>query len=92
MCTSDCTIEIACQLYNQENLSKQVLSDNFGLLPHPIQKIYLQKAFASLQEEKNLSIPLTEQAHRTAKEDQDFITAYPENGDIDLSPYPLLSV
>lgn len=82
----DRVVKIACDLYNRE-YRRYVTPGSFDTLDVSTQQFLLVYANEVLtKKEKH------ESAFQTAEEDHQFLEEHPVNGDIDLSPYPLLRV
>lgn len=89
MTREDRLIQIACDLYNQEHRG-QVTPETFHLLAGFATQGLLRQANEILVEKEKHEDQTTAASLATAEEDRKFIEEYPVNGDIDLSPHPLL--
>lgn len=89
MSREDKLLEIACELYNRDHRG-QVTPKTFHLLAGFATQGLLRQANEILMEKEKYEDQVTAASLATAEEDRRFIEENPVNGDIDLSPHPLL--
>lgn len=82
-------LDIACAIYNREHRGT-VTPSTFSYLHPSVASILLDKAEEILVEMERYQKQIEQDSPQTAQEDEQFLQDHPVNGDIDLSPYPLL--
>lgn len=92
----DVVVKKAMELYNQEcyrTCSHMFTTvEEFKKNPPAVVEMYVKQAIEIVQQEEQERCRLWDRALQVAADDRKFIEENPVNGDIDLSPYPLLSV